>query len=60
MQGGESVAVLGGDLKEWVALERVATGEKYWIKVIVGRQGTKGAADKLLQVAGSAREKEKR
>ena len=30
---GENVIVVGGDLKEWVCLEREANGEKCWIKV---------------------------
>lgn len=30
---GDVVRILGGDLKEWVELEKVSTGEKGWIKV---------------------------
>ncbi len=33
LEVGESVIILGGDMKEWVQIERVSTGEKYWIKV---------------------------
>ncbi len=33
LEEGETVVVLGGDLKEWVQLEIGSTGEKYWIKV---------------------------
>lgn len=33
LEEGETVAVLGGDLKEWVQLEIGSTGEKYWIRV---------------------------
>lgn len=33
LEVGESVIVLGGDLKEWVQLERESTGERCWIRV---------------------------
>ena len=33
LEVGENVLVVGGDLKEWVCLERETNGEKCWIKV---------------------------
>lgn len=32
---GDAVQVIGGDLKEWVQLKKVSTGEMGWIKVNV-------------------------
>lgn len=37
LQPGDKVIVSGGDLKEWVLLEKKATGEKGWLKVVSGQ-----------------------
>ncbi|HKM33850.1 MAG TPA: YARHG domain-containing protein [Lachnospiraceae bacterium] len=37
LQPGDKVIISGGDLKEWVLLEKKATGEKGWLKVISGQ-----------------------
>lgn len=49
---GTSVQIMGGDLKEWVLLKNVDTGESGWLKVEGGEcllsDGSKIYSDKLL------------
>lgn len=33
LQVGEEICILGGDLSEWVEIDRLSTGERYWLRV---------------------------
>jgi len=33
LQVGEEICILGGDLSEWVEIDRLATGERFWLHV---------------------------
>lgn len=33
LQIGEEICILGGDLSEWVEIDRLSTGERFWLRV---------------------------
>lgn len=33
LQVGEEICILGGDLSEWVEIDRLSTGERWWLRV---------------------------